>query len=409
MDFDDTPAEAEYRRQVRKFLNAHHDELVHGDGEYLNEPGVENIDDLRRTQALLYDAGYVGVTWPIAYGGRGGTAMQQAIVTQELALAAIPALANFVGLGMCGPTVLAHGTEDQKARYIRRLLRADDMWCQLFSEPGSGSDLAALRTTAVRQEDGTWRVDGQKVWNTRAQYSSYGILLARTDHTVAKHRGLTMFVVDMRAPGVTVRPLEQMNGDHEFTEVYLDGVVIPDIERLGAVNDGWRVALTTLMNERLAVGGGGNEVGVRLEALIQHARERLPGLPGDTQVLARQALGRVVVESLATRYTGYRRLTAIARGDLPGPEASAGKLSAVRTARAGADLGVRLLGPEAVYGRTSTGEWLWPTAQASVPGTAIAGGTDEVLRNILGERILGLPPEPRTDTQPVSAGREGRS
>jgi alkylation response protein AidB-like acyl-CoA dehydrogenase len=408
MDFDDKLADAQYRSQVRAFLQAHRKELEHGDGEYLVEPGVDNVEVLRRTQALLFDAGYVGVTWPWRYGGQSGTPSQQAIVTEELARASIPALINFIGIGMCGPTILAHGSEDQKNRYLRRLLRADDIWCQLFSEPGSGSDLAALRTTAVCWDDGTWRVTGQKVWTTGAQHSNFGILLARTDRTAAQHRGLTMFVVDMHAPGVTVRPLRQMNGAAEFAEVFFDDVAINDSERLGAVNDGWRVALTTLMHERVAVGGGGNDVGVRIEALLRHATDRIPALSASRQVLARHALGRVLVETLAARYTGYRRLTALARGETPGPEASAGKLSAVRISRAGADLGVRLVGDEAVYARTAGGQWLWPTAQASVLGTAIAGGTDEILRNILGERVLGLPPEPRP-VEPAAAGKGNRS
>ncbi|MBV1949045.1 acyl-CoA dehydrogenase family protein [Streptomyces sp. BV129] len=408
MDFEDAPAEAAYRQQIRDFLGTHSAELEHGDGEYLADPRLDDIDALRRTQALLHDHGYVGVTWPEEYGGQGGTPIQQAIVNQELARASVSGLVNHVGVGMCGPTVLAHGSEEQKAR-MPRLLRADDIWCQLFSEPGAGSDLAALRTTAVRQEDGAWRVNGQKVWTTFAQHAAYGILLARTDPASAKHRGLTMFVVDMRAPGVTVVPLRQMNGASEFNEVFLDDVVIPDSERLGAVNDGWRVALTTLMNERLAVGGGGTELGLRAAPLVRHAAARLPNLSAAAQVLARQALGRVLVESLATRYTGYRRLTVIARGDTPGPEASAGKLSAVRAARAGADLGVRLLGEEAVYARTLDGDWRWAVAQASVPGIAIAGGTDEILRNILGERILGLPPEPRVESKQVLAAKGEQS
>jgi len=396
VDFDDSPDDGAYRQRVRKFLEERGAELEHGDGEYLAEPGVDNTEALRRTQAILYDAGFVGVTWPREYGGQGGTQVQQAIVNEELARASVPGLLNHVGIGMCGPTVIAHGSDDQKSR-LPRLLRGDDIWCQLFSEPGSGSDLAALRTTAIQHSDGFWMVTGQKVWTTFAQYSKYGILLARTDAEAAKHRGLTMFVVDLEAPGVTVRPIRQMNGLSEFNEVFFDDVLIPDAERLGDVNDGWRVALTTLMNERLAVGGSGIELGVRLEALVDHASERLPALSESEQVLARQSLGRVVVESLAARYTGYRRLTALAQGNTPGPEASAGKLSAVRVSRAGADLGMRLLGEDAVFGRTRDGDWRWATAQASVPGGAIAGGTDEVLRNILGERVLGLPAEPRIE------------
>jgi alkylation response protein AidB-like acyl-CoA dehydrogenase len=392
MDFDDTPDQARLRAEVRQFLVDHDSELAHGDGAYLEEPGTDRVDALRRTQAILFDAGLIGLTWPVAYGGGGGTNAQQAVVNEELHRARVAGPIGHVGLGMCGPTVLGHGSEDQKQRYIRRLLRADDLWCQLFSEPGSGSDLAAVRTKAVRHDDG-WHVRGQKVWTTLAQHSCYGILLARTNPDAPKHRGLTMFVIDMASPGVTVRPLRQMNGHQSFNEVFLDDVVIDDSERLGDVDDGWRVALTTLMNERMAVGGGGGELGIRSDALVAHAASRLPQLSDDRRTLAVEALGRVLVESLAARYTGYRLQTSLEKGGRPGPEASAGKLTAVRIAHATADLGLRLLGEDAVLARSREGEWRWATSQASTPGIALAGGTDEILRNILGERVLGLPPD----------------
>lgn len=392
MHFDDTPEQSRQRSDVRDFLTEHDEELAHGDGAYLEEPGTDRLELLRRTQALLYDAGYIGLTWPTEYGGGGGTNAQQAVVNEELHRARVAGPIGHVGLGMCGPTVLGHGSEDQKQQYVRRLLRADDLWCQLFSEPGSGSDLAALRTKAVLYDDG-WHVQGQKVWTTLAQHSRYGILLARTDPDAAKHRGLTMFVLDMRAPGVTVRPLRQMNGHQSFNEVFLDDVVIADSERLGDVNDGWRVALTTLMNERMAVGGGGGELGVRSDALIAHAAERLPLLDEGPRHLATEALGRVLVESLAARYSGYRLQTSLEKGSRPGPEASAGKLTAVRVAHATADLGQRLTGEDAVLARSRDGDWRWATSQASTPGIALAGGTDEILRNIIGERVLGLPPD----------------
>ncbi|KJL42324.1 acyl-CoA dehydrogenase family protein [Microbacterium trichothecenolyticum] len=393
MDFDDTPQQTRLRQEVRAFLAEHEDELEHGDGAYLEAPGSDRIDALRRTQAILFDAGYIGLTWPSRYGGGDGSNALQAIVNEELHRARVAGPVGHVGLGMCGPTVLAHGSEDQKDRYIRRLLRADDIWCQLFSEPGGGSDLAALRTKAVRSGD-TWKVSGQKVWTTLAQYSRYGILLARTDPEAARHKGLTMFVIDMTAPGVTVRPLRQMNGHASFNEVFFDDVEIDDSERLGEVGDGWRVALTTLMNERMAVGGGGGEVGVRIDALISHAAKRLPSVPAARAPLAYEALGRVLVESLATRYTGYRMQTSLEAGGRPGPEASAGKLAAVRVAHATADLGLRLLGDDAVFARAGDdGDWRWAAGQASVPGIAIAGGTDEILRNVIAERVLGLPPD----------------
>ncbi|KQW47668.1 acyl-CoA dehydrogenase [Nocardioides sp. Root1257] len=392
MDFDDTPDEAAWRSQVRAFLQEHRSEL----GE---RTGRRELDDqvARRRQALLYDGGLVGVTWPTEAGGRGGTPMQQAIVDQEMARAGVPGLINLIGIGMCGPTVIHHGSEDQRARYLQRLLRAEDVWCQLFSEPASGSDLAALRTKAVRTEDGSWRISGQKVWTTLAHVADYGILLTRTDPDVAKHRGLTMFVVDMKAPGVTVRPLRQMSGSADFNEVFFDDVVVPDSERLGDVGDGWRVALTTLMSERLSLGGGGTEIGASAASVIEHVAAHLDALPEGRQALARQQLGRSYVGALANRYTGYRLLSQISKGEMPGPEASAGKLSGTQVARDLADLAVRVLGDDAAYAATADGSSGWQELQAVLPGMAIAGGTNEVLRNIIGERVLGLPAEPRAD------------
>jgi alkylation response protein AidB-like acyl-CoA dehydrogenase len=380
MDFDDTPEEAAWRTEVRAFLEQH------------RERGAESdVEAERAWQAALYDAGFVGVTWPVEVGGRGGTPMQQAIIDQEMARLDLRPLINLIGIGMCGPTVVVHGSDDQKRRYLKRLLRADDIWCQLFSEPAAGSDLAGLRTRAVRDGDG-WRVTGQKVWTTRAHIADHGILLTRTDPDVPKHRGLTMFVVDMKAPGVTVRPLRQMSGGADFNEVFFDDVSIPDTERLGEVGDGWRVALTTLMSERLSLGGGGTEIGPRAETVARHVGEHLDGLSPDRQALARQELGRAYVAVLGARYTGYRQLSKLSRGELPGPEASAGKLSGTRSARAMADLAVRVLGDDARVGGT-----FWHDLQAGLPGMAIAGGTDQVLRNIIGERVLGLPAEPRAD------------
>jgi alkylation response protein AidB-like acyl-CoA dehydrogenase len=384
MDFDDTPEEAAWRAEVRSFLEQHRDELG---PERAVGPEVA-----KTRQATLYDAGFVGVTWPVEVGGRGGTLMWQAIVDQEMARLDLPALINLIGIGMCGPTVIVHGSADQKQRYLKRLLRADDIWCQLFSEPAAGSDLAGLRMKAVRGDDGDWRVNGQKVWTTGAHVADYGILLTRTDPDVPKHRGLTMFVVDMKAPGVTVRPLRQMSGGADFNEVFFDDVVIPDAERLGDVGDGWRVALTTLMSERLSLGGGGTDIGPRAETVVRHVAEHLDALSPDRQAIARQELGRAYVAVLGARYTGYRQLSKVSRGELPGPEASAGKLSGTRSARDLADLAVRVLGDDALVGGGS-----WQTLQAGLPGMAIAGGTDQVLRNIIGERVLGLPAEPRAD------------
>ena len=400
MDFEDTPEEAAYREKVRSYIEANKSKLTPG-GRYADA----SKEDQQASQATLFDGGFMGIGLPKEYGGQGGTPIQQAIVNQELAEAGIAGPINNIGMGMCAPTIIAHGSKDQQDRYLKRLLRADDVWCQLFSEPASGSDLAGLRTTAVREADGNWRINGQKVWTTGAQFSDYGILLTRTDPSLPKHRGLTMFVLNMHAPGVTVRPLKQMSGRSQFNEVYFDDVIIPDSERLGDVNDGWRVALTTLMNERVNVGGGGSELGIPAEDLLKHARERLPQLSETDRVLATRDLGEILVDALGSRYTGYRVLSKLSKGEAPGPEASAGKLSGTRVARAGADLGVRLLGDEGAMAATADGSNLWQSTEAGLPGLAIAGGTNEVLRNIIGERVLHLPAEPRLDkTAPFSEG-----
>lgn len=398
MDVDDSPQDAAFRTQVRAYVQEHLHELVHR-GSPPDPDGVQAVEDYRRTQRILHTGGLVGVTWPVEYGGQGGTTMHQVVVNQELTRAGIPPLIGQIGLGMCGPTLITHGTQDQKERFLARLLSAEDVWSQLFSEPGAGSDLAALSTRADRVADG-WVVNGQKVWTSGAHYSSWGILLARTNASVAKHRGLTMFVLDMHAPGVTVRPLRQMSGDHAFNEVFLEDVHIPTGMLVGDVDDGWRVALTTLMNERLAIGGAGGDIGFGIEALVELAAAVLPTLSPDRQVLVRQELGQLLAVSLACRWTGQRRLTALVKGETPGPEASAGKVAGTTLGHGIADLGVRLLGQDAVFAdvmNATDGRARWQHVQSLLPGLAIAGGATEILKNILGERVLGLPAEPRPD------------
>jgi alkylation response protein AidB-like acyl-CoA dehydrogenase len=393
MDFDDTPEEAAWRGRVRGFLAEHADDVVRGRDRHTDAAGAAAR---RRWQAQLYDAGFVGTTWPAEYGGQDGTPMQQVIVNQELSRAGSAPLVNAIGLGMCGPTIIAHGTEEQKRRYLRPLLRADEIWCQLFSEPAAGSDLAGLQTRALPDGDG-WRIRGQKVWTSAAQYSRFGLLIARTDPSLPKHAGLTMFLIDMEQPGVTVRPLRQMTGDAHFNEVFFDDAEVPRENLLGEVNGGWRVAITTLMNERLAIGGGGADMGASIEMLLRFAARRLPELAPDQQALVRDQLGRAVVLAMAQRYTGYRRLTAVSQGRLPGPEASVGKLSLVALGQLTAEIGMRLLGDDAAFGADASGDDRWQSSMAMFTGLAIAGGTNEILRNIVGERVLGLPGEPRPD------------
>ncbi|HET7405584.1 MAG TPA: acyl-CoA dehydrogenase family protein [Mycobacteriales bacterium] len=405
MDIDDSPEEAAYRQTVRAYLEEHSHELHTGRGR----AEVDDVEAHKHNQRVLYEGGLVGIQWPKEYGGQGGTPMQQVIANQEIARAEVPGLIGLIGVGMCGPTIIGHGTEEHKARFLPPLLRGEEIWAQLFSEPGSGSDLAALSTRAVR-DNGSWRINGQKVWTSGAQYSDYGIIITRTDPSLPKHRGLTMFIIDLHHPGVTVRPLKQMSGDAGFNEVFLDDVEVPDDWRLGDVNDGWRVAITTLMNERMAIGGGGTDLGGSVESLVETVAERIESLSPDRAAVARQELAECWIESLACRYTGYRRLTALSKGQLPGPEGSAGKLAGTAVARRIADLGVRMQLDDAVFQQSGAGDARWQNVQASLPGIAIAGGTNEVLKNILGERVLGLPPEPRLDKDKPAAeilGRKG--
>jgi alkylation response protein AidB-like acyl-CoA dehydrogenase len=395
MDFNDTDEEAEFRDRVRRYLMLHRGEVTRPSEDAGDGPDHPNTVALRRTQQLLHQGNLVGLTWPREFGGQGLTAMHKAIVDQELARAGVARLINHVGIVVCGPTVIDYGSSDQKARYLARLLSADDIWCQLFSEPGAGSDLAGLRTSAVPDGD-EWIVNGQKVWTTSARLARYGILLARTAPQLPKHKGLTMFVLDMQSPGVTVRPLRQMSGGARFNEVFFDDVRVRDEERLGEVNDGWRVAMTTLQHERLSIGADGKEVGIGTDALLELASSRLPHLSLRRQAAVRQSIGGAVMESLASRYTGYRRLSKLSNGETPGPEASAGKLAAIRAANHVADAGMQLLEDTALRGDDPVADRWW-AAMTDLPGRSLAGGTDEILKNVLGERVLGLPPDPRVD------------
>jgi alkylation response protein AidB-like acyl-CoA dehydrogenase len=290
---------------------------------------------------------------------------------------------------MLGPTIIAHGTDEQKARYLGPMLHGDEVWCQLFSEPAAGSDLAAVQTRARLQDDGSWVLNGQKVWTTNAQFASFGLLLARTDPDVPKHKGLTMFIVPMDAPGVTVRGLRQISGEAEFNEVFFDDVRLEADAACGPVDGGWGTALTTLMFERVTIGLGSEGLGYREDrfaaaiAADEDARR-------EPEVRAR--LGEIGADLLAIRFMSYRMLTALQRGQIPGPEAGLAKVTTVNAAIAAGDLIADVIGPDAL---DEDSEWAYMIS--FLPGLKSAGGTEEILRNTIGERVLGLPPEPRLD------------
>jgi alkylation response protein AidB-like acyl-CoA dehydrogenase len=296
---------------------------------------------------------------------------------------------DVIGVGMLGPTIIAHGSDEQKSRYLGPMLHGDEVWCQLFSEPAAGSDLAAVQARAVAQDDGSWRLSGQKVWTTNAHFASYGLLLARTDPDVPKHKGLTMFIVPMDAPGVTIRGLRQISGEAEFNEVFFDDVRLEADAVCGPLGGGWGTALTTLMFERLTIGLGSEGLGYRPE---RYAR----AIAGDEHARAdpeaRRRLGELCVELLAVKFTGYRMLSALQQGQIPGPEAGLAKVTTVRSAIEAGELIADVLGPGAL---SDDSEWAYMIS--FLPGLKSAGGTEEILRNTIGERVLGLPPEPRLD------------
>ena len=339
----------------------------------------------------MFDAGFGWITGPVEYGGRGLPAEYQRIWSRVAADYQTPSLSIYgIGLGMVAPTILAHATDEVKEAYLRRMWRGDIVACQLFSEPSSGSDLASLQTRAVKDGD-EWVINGQKVWTSGAQVSDIGEIICRTDPDLPKHRGLTGFVVDMHAPGVEVRPLRQMTGGASFNEVFFTDVRVPDSHRLGDVNGGWTVALTTLMNERAAIGGGGGGVG---PSTVDPADRGGPRHGAETDPLVRQQLAEIVINDRVAGYTNRRAMAKIAQGQLPGPEMSMGKLSLtanmVRTYEALSSI----LGPKLVVDTGEWGTYAWTQYLLGVPGMRIAGGSDEVLRNIIGERVLGLPKEP---------------
>jgi alkylation response protein AidB-like acyl-CoA dehydrogenase len=389
VDLDDTQEQAAYRAQVRSWLDEHKSEAPVLDGPEALQDESEIIAARRVWQGKLAEGGLAGVTWPKDFGGQGLGPIEQVICNQEIAKAKVPGILDAIGVGMLGPTIIAHGTDEQKTRYLGAMLHGDEVWCQLFSEPAAGSDLAAVQARARLQDDGSWKLSGQKVWTTNAQFASYGLLLARTDADVPKHKGLTMFIVPIDAPGVTVRGLRQISGEAEFNEVFFDDVSIAADAVVGGVGNGWGTALTTLMFERVTIGLGSEGMGYNSNRFAQ-AIARDADARRDHEV--RHTLGEIASELLAVRFTGYRTLSALQKGQVPGPESGLAKITIVSGAIKAGDLIADVLGPDAL---AEDGEWAYMIS--FLPGLKSAGGTEEILRNTIGERVLGLPPAPRLD------------
>jgi len=389
VDLDDTPEQAAFRAQVRSWLEEHKAEAPVLQGPDAIKDEDEIIAARRAWQGKLAEGGLAGLTWPKEYGGQGLGPIEQVTANQEIARAKVPGILDAIGVGMLGPTIIAHGTDEQKSRYLAPLLHGDEVWCQLFSEPAAGSDLAAVQTRARLQDDGTWRLSGQKVWTTNAQFAAYGLLLARTDADVPKHKGLTMFIVPMDAEGVTIRGLRQISGEAEFNEVFFDDVALDADAVVGGVGNGWGTALTTLMFERVTIGLGSEGMGYN-STRFASALATDEAARRDPEV--RHRLGEIAAELLAIRFTGYRTLTALQKGQVPGPEAGLAKVTLVSGAIKAGDLIADVLGPDAL---DEDSEWSYMIS--FLPGLKSAGGTEEILRNTIGERVLGLPPEPRLD------------
>ncbi|MGD8325298.1 MAG: acyl-CoA dehydrogenase family protein [Sphingomonadales bacterium] len=391
MDFEDTKSEADYRAQVRSWLEANAEDYRNAPAKAWEED--EFVERAKAWQAQKMQAGYVAITWPKEIGGQGGTPIQQVIFSQEESKYHVPLGLFEIGLGMCIPTVVKHGTADHAKRYVPPALLGKEVWCQLFSEPAAGSDLAGIRTKAVRDGD-NWVINGQKVWTSWGHRADYGILITRTDFNVPKHKGMTMFFLDMKSPGVEVRPIKQMSGASNFNEVFFNDVVIPDSQRLGDVGDGWRVSLTTLMNERLAVGGKPSSAPAAGD-FVQLA-EYFDAVDDGS---VKQAIADFYLKDEGVRLTRMRALTALSRGQLPGPEASLGKLVIAKALQDGGQAVMDMAGPAGLIRDKQNAPALdkWQASYIWSAGLRIAGGTDEILRNIIAERVLGLPGDVRVD------------
>lgn len=399
MDFNDTLEEAEYRAKARAWLEANAPKGVKGAS--LGDEDESQLDAAKAWQAKKAAAGYAQIRWPKEWGGGGGSTIQSVIFAQEESKLGVHLGGPFaIGLGMCLPTVMATADDETKARFVGPAVRGEEIWCQLFSEPAGGSDVAAIRTRAVKDGD-EWVINGQKIWTSGAHYADYGILLVRTDPDAVKHKGLTMFWIDMKSPGIECKPIHQMSGARGFNEVFFTDVRVKDSQRLGALNDGWNVSIVTLMNERASVGGsGGSAGGVAMSALrLAQKISDEDGEPLSKDRAVREKIADWYVKSEGLRFTGLRSLTALSKGQTPGPDASVSKLVQAAGIQ---DIANDMMEMQDQFGILMDEELAAAGGQfqgmvMGAPGMRIAGGTDEILRNIIAERVLGMPGDIRVD------------
>jgi len=396
MNFDDSPEEAAFRAKARAWIAANAPSMSHLSAEERRNWHSAHKEVARRWQAAKADAGYACISWPTEWGGPGGTTLQETIFNQEEARAGVQFTYFMTGLHMLLPALLEHNSDEVSRGLVPPAIRGDKIWCQLFSEPSSGSDSAAARCAAVRDGD-AWVINGQKVWNSGAQIADYGMLLCRTDPDVPKHKGLTVFWLDMKTPGVEVRPIRMMSGDNELNEVFLTDVRIPDSQRVGEAGGGWKVVITTLMNERAALGSG---TGLNWRDVMALAKD-IPSWEGSAldDPAFREWLADYYVQSEAIRLLSFRTLSSLSKGEAPGPASSAGKLLWSNTTQEMTSRALDLLDHFGIVDEPGTAaasgafqhRFMW------APGLRLGGGTDEIMKNIIAERVLGLPGDIRVD------------
>ena len=396
MDFNDTPQEAEFRAKCRAWLEANAELKTKktNSAKNMNIGNKSLLEAAADWQKKKYDAGWAMIHWPKEFGGIGATPIERIIWAQEESKFNVPKGVYEIGLGMAGPVMMEYATDEQKERYLPPMAEGKEIWCQLFSEPSAGSDVAGLRSKAV-QDGENWIVNGQKVWTSGAHFSDFGILVVRHDAGLEKHKGLTFFFVDMKSPGIEVKPIKQLTGGSSFNEVYFNDVVIPDSQRLGEIGDGWKVAITTLMNERLAVGDAdGVDANEAFELAKKHDKDGEQLIDNNA---VRESIADWYCEASGLKNTKLRTMSALSRGDTPGPEASITKIVSANKLQAIGNFGMDSSDMSGMLMDEKSDFIKFQMAWMGAAGLRIAGGTDEILKNIIAERVLGLPQEARAD------------
>ena len=396
MDFNDTPQEAEFRAKCRAWLEANAELKTKktNSAKNMNLGNKSLLEAAAEWQKKKYDAGWAMIHWPKEFGGIGATPIERIIWAQEESKFNVPKGVYEIGLGMAGPVMMEYATDEQKERYLPPMAEGKEIWCQLFSEPSAGSDVAGLRSKAV-QDGENWIVNGQKVWTSGAHFSDFGILVVRHDPGLEKHKGLTFFFVDMKSPGIEVKPIKQLTGGSSFNEVYFNDVVIPDSQRLGEIGDGWKVAITTLMNERLAVGDAdGVDANEAFELAKKHDKDGEQLIDNNA---VRESIADWYCEASGLKNTKLRTMSALSRGDTPGPEASITKIVSANKLQAIGNFGMDSSDMSGMLMDEKSDFIKFQMAWMGAAGLRIAGGTDEILKNIIAERVLGLPQEARAD------------